>query len=160
MTLPHTIHIHPYPKCFIKYWGSPHPQSPLSIYYLFCRFTKVLWYNFLPPLLQRIIFSINHSLYFLRPSQSFPFTGNHPRNVNFSPIDLKGSKGSPPWFHRSTLGDCLPFPCGEQGGWAKTNHFLFTPPFQCFPIFPLHLAPQWSSPFERCLLELFFNNNN
>ena len=38
-----------------------------------------------------------------------------------------------PWFHGSTLGDCLPFPCMEQGGWAKTHHFLSTPTSSCFP---------------------------
>ena len=40
----------------------------------------------------------------------------------------------------STRGDFLPFLCGELGEWAKTNHFLFTCTFPCFPVFPLLLT--------------------
>ena len=40
----------------------------------------------------------------------------------------------------------------------KTHHFLFTPTFLCFLIFPSD--PQRYSTFERCLLGLLLNNNN
>ena len=44
-------------------------------------------------------------------------------------------------FNDSTLGDCLPFSWGELGSWAKAHHFLFTPTFLWFPVFPLLLGP-------------------
>ena len=68
--------------------------------------------------------------------------------------------GISPCLNGSTLGHCLPFPCGEYGGWAKTHHFFFTPTFPWFPVFPLLLTPQRYSTFECCLLGLLFNNNN
>ena len=40
----------------------------------------------------------------------------------------------------STLGDYLPFSCREWGGLVKTHHFLLTPTFPCFPVFPLLLT--------------------
>ena len=63
------------------------------------------------------------------------------------------SGGLSPCLTGSTLGDCLPFPFGEYGVWAKTHHFLLTPTFPCFLFFPLLLTPQC------CLLGLLFNNN-
>ena len=58
------------------------------------------------------------------------------------------------------LGDYLPFPFGESGDWAKAHHFLFTPTFPCFLIFPLLLIPQRYSTFDCCLLGLLLNINN
>ena len=83
-----------------------------------------------------------------------------------STFDDKSSLGSPlrhvvyPRFNGSTLGNFLPFPCGEYRGWAKTYHFFFNPTSPWFPLFTLLLTLQRYSTFEWCLLWLLFNNNN
>ena len=50
------------------------------------------------------------------------------------------SDGLSPCLNGSALIDCLPFPSGEYGGWAKILHFLFTPTFPWFPVFSLSLT--------------------
>ena len=67
-----------------------------------------------------------------------------------------------PWFHGSTLSDCLPLPCGVWGiGGAKLKATTFvSSTCSCFPIFPLLLTPQSYSTFESYLLGLLLNNNN
>ena len=77
----------------------------------------------------------------------------YPVSLVLPPFDDTNSLGSPQ--HRvvyppgSTMGDCQPFPFWEEGGWAKTHPFFFTPTFPCFPLL---LIPQWYSTFECCLL--------
>ena len=74
------------------------------------------------------------------------------------PVFSSTSGGLSPYFHSGWLPPVSLR--GRYGGWAKTQHTLFTPTFLCFPIFPLLLNPKRHSTFEWCLLELLFNNNN
>ena len=68
------------------------------------------------------------------------------------------SGGLSSWLNGSTLDVCLPFPCREYWGWAKTHLFLFTPTFLCFLIFFLLLSHQQYSTFECWQLGLLLNN--
>ena len=84
----------------------------------------------------------------------------HPSLWHYQLPGFSTSGGLSACLNGSTLVDCLPFPCREYRGWAKTHHFLFTSTFPWFPVFPPLLTPRQYSALDCCLLGLLFNNNN